>query len=337
VWNIRRVVTGHDDNGRAVFLSDGPPPASAERGGFGVSDLLWLAGPLLTAGDGGEPPPGPRVLEPPAGGLSVRLIRMPPVAAGTPDDGRWLRVPGDDDQRPGMHTTDTLDLMVVFDGHIVLGLDEGEHAVGPGDVVIQRSTAHRWRVEGDAPCTYMVAMLRPESGPASPVSDPELAPRSASTADKGPRRVVTGTSAGGRSSGVIDGAMPRVFTLGATGGATMIDAWQTGGPLARPDQGGDPEGDWELEPLGRGVAFRVVEYPPGSTSGTRGWHTTSTIDIDLILEGHMEMALPDLPPVILGPGDVVIQRATEHRWQPAPDERVRMAAFMLSLPGEPHG
>ena len=149
-FDVRRVVTGHDAAGRAVFVSDGAPRRTiGTPNGFGVSDLLWLDVPATTADDGGEAPDGVVVIEPPPGGLSIRLIRIPPPAPGAADDERWLRVDGDDPARPGMHTTDTLDFMVVLDGEIVLGLDDGEHAVGPGEVVIQRGTSHRWRVIGD--------------------------------------------------------------------------------------------------------------------------------------------------------------------------------------------
>mgnify|MGYP006262744267 CR=1 FL=1 len=45
-----------------------------------------------------------------------------------------------------------------------------------------------------------------------------------------------------------------------------------------------------------------------------------------------ELGLPDQPTGELGPGDVVIQRQTNHRWRPLGDQPVRMAAAMFSLP-----
>jgi hypothetical protein len=36
--------------------------------------------------------------------------------------------------------------------------------------------------------------------------------------------------------------------------------------------------------------------------------------------------------VILTPGDAVVQRATEHRWQPLGDDPARMAAVMITVP-----
>ena len=83
-----------------------------------------------------------------------------------------------------------------------------------------------------------------------------------------------------------------VFQPAGPGGITMVELWQTGGRLGRPDQGGDPTGAWELEPRGRGIAFRFVEMPAGHDPGESGWHTTATIDLDLMLSGRLELAVP---------------------------------------------
>ena len=95
-------------------------------------------------------------------------------------------------------------------------------------------------------------------------------------------------------------------------------------------QGGDADG-WQLEPIGAGISFRMVELAAGHDSGDAGWHTTETIDVDLILSGTMELALPDIEPVVLEAGSVVVQRGTRHRWRPVGDQPARMAAVMFSL------
>jgi quercetin dioxygenase-like cupin family protein len=102
--------------------------------------------------------------------------------------------------------------------------------------------------------------------------------------------------------------------------------------LSSVDQGGDAAA-WQLEPIGGGVAFRMVELAAGHDPGEAGWHTTSTIDVDFILSGSMELSLPDVDPVVLEPGSAVIQRGTRHRWRPVGDQPARMAAVMFSLPG----
>jgi quercetin dioxygenase-like cupin family protein len=282
----------------------------AAPSGFGVAELLWLDGPPRSVVDGADRVDGTYPLEPPAGGLSSRIICMP-------GNGEWLRVEGDDAATPGMHATDTLDLMVVLDGEITLGLEGAELTVRAGDAVIQRGTPHRWRVSGDQPCTYWVTMLRPDPS----LSVPEVT--AAPGGDSGVRRFVTG---GG--SATIDEAPVGV----RTSGVTLADLWQTGGRLASPVQGGDVPGPWSLEPDGGGVALRWFEMPPREHGADEGWHATSTIDIDVVLAGRVALELPGGHRAELGVGDVVVQRGTNHRWLPLGDEPLRMAAVMIAVP-----
>jgi quercetin dioxygenase-like cupin family protein len=325
-FTARRVVTGLDADGTAVIRSDAEPDGTIRAHGFGVATWLWLDGTARSVDDGGDVsidgPDGPVRLEPPPGGCSVRIIRFPGASEG---GGDWIRVQGDDDDEPGMHATDTLDFMVVVEGRIVLGLDDGEHELGPGDVVIQRGNRHRWRVSGDDPCTYVVCMLRPDPG-AAPPAEPQAAATSVDMG--GPRRLVAATDGDGRSYVLTDGAPPAALDAGGT---RLVELWQTGGPLRTPDQGGDPEGGWELEPRAGGICFRTVRLPAGSDPGEAGWHTTATIDVDVVLSGRLELSLPEVPPVVLGPGDAVVQRGTHHKWLPAGDEPVEWAALMLAV------
>lgn len=327
-FTARRVVTGHDAEGRAVIVSDGEPPNTIRANGFGVATWLWLDGPPTTVEDGGDEADGPVRLEPPPGGCSVRVIRFPGTAEG---GGDWIRVEGDDPDEPGMHATDTLDFMVVIEGRIVLGLDDGEHELAPGDIVIQRGNRHRWRVVSDEPCTYVVCMLRPDPDAPPPVEPQQPASRTMA-GSAGPRRLVAATGEDGRSFVLADGVPPAALEAGDT---RLVELWQTGGALGAPDQGGDPEGAWELEPRGGpgsgGICFRTVRHPAGFDPGDAGWHTTATIDVDVVLSGRLELSLPDQPPVVLGPGQAVVQRGTHHRWRPVGDEPVEWAALMLAL------
>ena len=134
----------------------------------------------------------------------------------------------------------------------------------------------------------------------------------------------------GRSYVLADGTPPS--SIGG-GGTALVELWQTGGALGAPDQGGDPEGDVGAGAQRRwgGICFRTVEHPPGFDPGEAGWHTTATIDVDIVLSGQLELSLPDTAPVVLGPGEAVVQRGTHHRWRPVGDEPVVWAALMLAL------
>lgn len=335
---VRRIVTGHDSEGRAIFVSDGRPPHTVTSpAGHGLSELLWLEGIPSNPDDGGESPADLHGGFPAGGQIACRLIRFPGFAPGTPVDDTWLRVPGDDPSHPGVHRSETLDLMVVLGGHITLGLDDGEHALGPGDAVIQRGTVHRWRVVGEQPCTFLSVLisLEPPAGQEEPVA---LVPKSAApTGDvgspSGPRRLVTGTDPGGRSQATPVGPAPAMVT----DQVALYDLWQTGGWLRHVEQGGDHDGPWALEPIGRGISLRRVDFAAGHDPGVAGIHATATIDVDVLLSGRLELGLPtdpagtDFDTTVLDPGDVVIQRGNVHRWRPAGHDPAVLLSVMIGL------
>ncbi len=320
---LRRVVTGFDPAGRAVFTHDGTAPNSIESDAVGVSEIFWAdQWPLELDHDPDRTSKG-FPLEPPPGGLSARIIRMPGVAPGTHPDETWLRVDGDDPDMPGMHATDTLDLMIVLEGSVILGLDDGQRTINAGECVIQRGTAHRWRAADEHGWTYFVAMLRPDRS--LPVADDQGVVSAPKRGGLSTRRVVTG-------SPTIDGGA----VIGVNGAmSTLTDLWLTGGPVRDFKQGGDGSAGWHLEPVGGGVSFRLVELVSEVPLADEGWHATNTVDIDVILSGRMRLELPDGIETELGPGDVVVQRGTRHRWSAVGAEPVRMAAVMIAASPDP--
>src|SRR6202521_2027411 len=83
---IRRVITGHDEQGKAVVLCDGPAPNVKVRAASRlVSTLLW--GTDETPADiAGHADRAERTIgvAPPANGSILRIVDFPPVAAGGP-------------------------------------------------------------------------------------------------------------------------------------------------------------------------------------------------------------------------------------------------------------
>lgn len=311
---VRRVVTGIDAAGHHVITEDGVAPNTIVTDTVAVSEVLWIDGPLLSIADSPDKADSGFALEPPPGGASARIIRMPGIPAGADHDTTWLRVAGDDADTPGMHATDTLDLMVVLEGSVVMGLEDGERTIGPGEFVIQRGTLHRWRPADEHGWTYFVAMLRPDVNASTDI----VGVKPATAGDKPVRRVVTG-------SPVVDGGAADAVSSPTT---TMTDLWHTGGPLQSVDQGGDPEGPWSLVPPTGGLWFRLVELMPAPPI-EQGWHVTLTVDVDVVLRGRVLLELPDGVQTELGPGDVVIQRGTNHRWTAIGDEQFAMASVMI--------
>lgn len=334
-FTVRRVVTGNRD-GRPVIVSDATPPLTVgSLAGPAVSEVLWLQALPGEAEDGGEPAAEHLGGFPAEGAIACRMIRLPGSKPGVAPDDTWLRMPGDD-AKPGMHRSETLDLMVIVDGHIILGLDDGEYPLGPGDTIVQRGTEHRWRVVGDEPCTYFSMLIAPDHD-AKPLAVPlDVTPGAADDTEI-PRRLVTGTTATG--SGVTTRG-PSSYVLGGPGPSRvgLYDLWQTGGPVTDVAQGGDARVPWQLEPLGGGISLRRVDFGAGHDPGGAGFHTTQTIDIDVILNGAIELTLaqgPEDAPIttVLEPGDIVVQRATAHRWRPVGTEAAAMFSFMIGLQG----
>jgi quercetin dioxygenase-like cupin family protein len=58
-----------------------------------------------------------------------------------------------------MHTTDTVDVIVVISGQLHAVLEDTETVLNPGDCLIQRGTRHAWSNRTNAPATFVATML----------------------------------------------------------------------------------------------------------------------------------------------------------------------------------
>jgi hypothetical protein len=171
---VRRVVTGHDDKGKAVVASDsevdGFRPALLPGSEF---HFLWGGDEAPRFPDDGSMKPYAAYF-PPVGGFRFGFFTVPPSdggeVAGAPDDlegamaefeANMPGLPGYmEPDAPGMHTTDTIDFEVVLDGEVWLELDDGvEVHLEPGDTVVQNGTRHAWRNHGNAPCRLAVFLI----------------------------------------------------------------------------------------------------------------------------------------------------------------------------------
>ena len=142
---MRRIVTGHNDEGKSYVVSD-------ER----VTGGRVFPNFFKTTGDdpfGPGPEPEPRTLyptdsprlEPEVGGASFQFVTLPPTRPDAP---------------LGWHRTETVDINILLGGTLVLVLDTEEVTLQPGDAVIQRNTMHAWKNPTDAP-VYWAAVLVP--------------------------------------------------------------------------------------------------------------------------------------------------------------------------------
>lgn len=62
-----------------------------------------------------------------------------------------------------------------------------------------------------------------------------------------------------------------------------------------------------------------------------GFHLTNTVDFVIILDGELSLALGQ-EIIVVGAGDLVVQRHTNHAWLNHGDKPVRLLAVMLGLP-----
>src|ERR1700745_97634 len=90
---IRRIVTGHNAQGRAIFLSDGPAPAVFDRGpGATAVTEFWetQATPASNAGNDDPTAGQPQRPAPPTHGSEYRVVEYPPDSQRVAQ----LRAPG---------------------------------------------------------------------------------------------------------------------------------------------------------------------------------------------------------------------------------------------------
>jgi mannose-6-phosphate isomerase-like protein (cupin superfamily) len=154
---IRRVVTGHDADGRSTFIIDAPSPHVFSRTkGSAVVHELWETArtPADNRGNDDAIARGHRLL-PPKNGSVFRVIEYPPDAErlgaiarehALPDDGSGRAAASDrsNPRHPGFHKTASIDYAIVLSGEIYAMMDDGEVLLKAGDVLIQRGTDHAW-------------------------------------------------------------------------------------------------------------------------------------------------------------------------------------------------
>jgi quercetin dioxygenase-like cupin family protein len=138
---LRRVVTGHDVNGRAVVkideITQNPPSGRPGRSAC----VVWTTEgfPVDNTGDQdrGKRPVGTTLKN----GTVFRLVEFSPGVA------------------PRNHRTDSIDYAVVLSGEIDMELDASIVHLKAGDVLVQRGTIHNWVNRGTKPCVIAFVLI----------------------------------------------------------------------------------------------------------------------------------------------------------------------------------
>jgi len=167
------------------------------------------------------------------------------------------------------------------------------------------------------------------------------------------RRVYTGHDAQGRSIIAADSMATNVKEMASMPGLALTDLWETGSaPASNAGVADAVTRPVHLEPPANGTIFRIVEFPPDSQWRNRAdaraafesigaghakdggskdpmMHRTATVDYIVVLKGEIH-AIVDTGEVLLKPGDVFIQRGTNHSWSVRGSEPCIIAAVLVA-------
>ena len=136
---VRRVVTGHDAQGKAVVRIDEIAKNVLSRRQGIEAAVVWSTDTFPVDNDGDEDGslrPMDTTLD---NGTVFRIVRYEPGVV------------------PRRHRTDSVDYAVVMSGSIDMELDGETVTLKAGDVLIQRGTIHNWVNRGTEPC--MIAFV----------------------------------------------------------------------------------------------------------------------------------------------------------------------------------
>ena len=173
---FRRVVTGHDANGKAVVISDGPSPLVHVN----PNEPEWYSADMFRTGEmparilaqTPETTLGPRRQMPTKSGTVIRINHFPPepeaVRAMTPEDSQRAFAAlgnqkaatfGKGGRHPLMHRTESIDYAIVLEGEITMVMDKEDVVLKAGDVLVQCGTNHAWSNRSDKPCVVCFVLI----------------------------------------------------------------------------------------------------------------------------------------------------------------------------------
>lgn len=168
---IRRVVTGHDDQGKSVVHFDGILPRRLGSNRRGVTDLWNTDGAAIEPSLAEDRLARPFSLVPMPSGTNFLFFTVAPNGPHTDSESEAKRAEvafsayGAEHSRPNttrspwMHKTNTIDYVILLMGEVTLLLDGDERPLKPFDVVIQRGTNHAWINRGKEPALLAAILV----------------------------------------------------------------------------------------------------------------------------------------------------------------------------------
>jgi quercetin dioxygenase-like cupin family protein len=179
---VRRVVTGHDEQGRSIVVSDGAAPFvhinPVDPEWYSTDVFRSVGAPATIVAQPVESTEGPRRQLPTPSGTVIRVNNFPPepeaVRRMTPEDAQRAFASlgnaqaatfGKGGRHPLMHRTETIDYAIVASGEITMLLDIGEVVLKAGDILVQCGTNHAWINRSNAPAVVIFVLIDGEFEP----------------------------------------------------------------------------------------------------------------------------------------------------------------------------
>jgi mannose-6-phosphate isomerase-like protein (cupin superfamily) len=138
---LRRVVTGHDRNGKAIVTIDETVKNAAQGRPGALASVVWSTEGFPVNNDGSADESARKVGTTLDNGTVFRVVEFSPGV-----------------QRR-MHRTDSIDYAVIMSGEIDMELDDSTVHLKAGDVLVQRGTIHNWVNRGTQPCTIAFILI----------------------------------------------------------------------------------------------------------------------------------------------------------------------------------
>ena len=170
---IHRVVTGHDTQGKAIAVENGPLPTVRdfqEMPGMVFHEVWETQGTPPRVGNGPDPTLGPFMHNAPKHGTRIRFVDFPPDSEAFTNSQQMKKLfdemdeakgftTRDDSPHPMMHRTESFDYGILIEGELVLVLDDSEVVLRPGSVVVQRGTNHAWANRSGQRCRMLFVQI----------------------------------------------------------------------------------------------------------------------------------------------------------------------------------
>ena len=140
--NVRRVVTGHNKQGKATVEIDAVSPVTKNpRPGAEYAEI-WMSEGFPISNDQFEDPITKIKATSLDGGTVFRVVKFDPGVS------------------PRNHRTDSLDYGIVMQGEIHMELDDGVVVkLKAGDALVQRGTIHNWVNRGKEDCVIAFILI----------------------------------------------------------------------------------------------------------------------------------------------------------------------------------